>query len=174
MWGAAAPDLPEGARCVMVVGSPAGTADTSAALSARADRVLFVGYGDLTAEGMADRLDERLQDPPPVRSLGVGEDVEPGDLTGQGMSIADALSPGTAVRLDRLDVLLADVDREPAFEFVHSLAEGCARASASMHVHLAVDAVDDRTVVALSTLMDAVVDVADDSVTVRPALTEAE
>ena len=43
-----------------------------------------------------------------------------------------------------------------------------------MHVHLAVDAVDDRTVVALSTLMDAVVNVADDSVTVRPALTEAE
>ena len=132
-----------------------------------------MGYGDLTAEGMRDQLEERLEDPPPVGALGVGEDVEPGDLTGQGMAVADALSPGTMVRLDRLDPLLADVDREPAFEFVHSLAEGCARASASMHVHLAVDAVDDRTVVALSTLMDAVV-VADDSVTARPALTEAE
>ena len=174
MWGAAAPDLPEGARCVMVVGSPAGAADASAALAARADRVLFVGYGDLTAEGMGDRLDERLEDPPPVRSLGVGEDVEPGDLTGQGMAVADALSPGTAVCLDRLDALLADVDREAAFAFVHSLAEGCVRASASMHVHLAVDAVDKRSVAALSTLMDAVVDVADDSVTVRPALSEAE
>ena len=78
------------------------------------------------------------------------------------------------VRLDRLDALLADVDRGPAFEFVHSLAEGFGRASASMHVHLADDAVEDRTVVALSTLMDAFVDFADDSVTVRPALTEAE
>ena len=158
----------------MVVGSPAGAGDASAVLAARADRILFVGYGDLTADGMGDRLEERLEDPPPVRSLGVGEAVEPGDLTGQGMAVVDALSPGTAVRLDRLDALLADVDREPAFEFVHSLAEGCARASASMHVHLAVDAVDDRTVVALSTLMDAVVDVADDSVTVRPALTGAD
>ena len=174
MWGAAAPDLPEGARCVMVVGSPAGAADASAALAARADRVLFVGYGDLTAEGMGDRLDERLEEPPPVRSLGVGEDVEPGDLTGQGMALVDALSPGTTVCLDRLDALVADVDRKSVFEFVHSLAEGCARASASMHVHLSVDAVDDRTAVALSTLMDAVVDVADDSVMVRPALTEAE
>jgi len=158
----------------MVVGSPAGAADASAALAARADRVLYVGYGDLTAEGMTDRLEERLEDPPPVRSLGVGEDVEPGDLTGQGLAVADALAPGTAVCLDRLDALIADVDREPAFEFVHSLAEGCARASASMHVHLAVDAVDDRTAVALSTVMDAVVDIADERVTVRPALTEAE
>jgi len=136
--------------------------------------VLFVGYGDSTADAFRDRLAWVVDAPPPVRGLGVGEDVEAGDLTGQGIAVAEAFSPETAVCLDGIDVLLEDLDREPVFQFVHSLAERCAQAGATMHLHVDPDAVDDRAVAALSTLMDAVVHLEDDDVTVRPELTEKD
>jgi len=171
MWGTAEPDLPDGARSVMVL-APAGGGGECAALAARADRVLLVGYGTLTAERLRDRLADRADDPPPVRALGVGETVEPRDLTGQGIGVAEKLSPGTAVCVDGLGPLIRRVGREPVFQFVHTLAERCAQSSAAMHYHLDPETVDERAVAALSTLMDAVVDVAEESVTVRPELTE--
>lgn len=171
MWGSEAPTLPETARTVLVVAPSGSGADACAALSGRGERVLLVGYGGLTSTGLRDRLADRYDDPPPVRSLGLGDTVEPGDLTAQEIAISETLSPETTVCLDTFGVLLQYADREPVFQFVHSLAERCAEASASMHFHLDPDAVEPRTVTALSTLMDAVVRLEDDAVTVRPELT---
>ncbi|WP_254839938.1 DUF835 domain-containing protein [Natronomonas marina] len=171
MWGTDEPGLPESARTVLVLAPTMAGADACAALSGRGDRVLFVGYGGLTEADLRERFEERLAEAPPIRSLGVGEGVEPGDLTGQGITIEEALSPGTAVCFDSVGALLQYVDREQVFQFVHSLAERCAESSASMHFHLDPAAVDERTVSALSTLMDAVVRVEDDEVRVRPELT---
>jgi hypothetical protein len=172
MCGATTPELPAGAHSVLVLSSSG--ADTCAALAARADRVLLVGYGSLTAEGLRDRLDDRLEDPPPVRSLGVGEAVEAGDLTRQGIAVADSLSAEPAVCVGGFGRLLDRLDREPVFQFVHSLAERCARSSSTMHYHLDPATVDDRAVAALSTLMDAVVRVDEGTVTVQPELSDAE
>jgi hypothetical protein len=171
MWGSAAPELPEGTHSVLVLASASDGADACAGLAAGAERVLLVGYGNLTAEALRDRLESRAETGPPVRALGVGEDVDHGDLTRQGIAVAESLSPDTAVCVDGLGSLLGRADREPVFQFVHSLAERCAESSAAMHYHLDPAAVDDRSVAALSTLMDAVVRVEAESVEVRPELT---
>ncbi len=174
MWGSEEPALPETARTVMVLAPPEAGSDACAALAGPGGRVLLVGYGGLTAEALGERLADRYDDPPPVRSVGVGDGIEAGDLTAQGIAIAETLSPRTTVCLDSFGALFQFADREPVFQFVHGLAERCAEASASMHLHVDPDAVDERTVAALSTLMDAVVRVADDSVEVRPELTEKD
>lgn len=171
MWGSEEPDLPETARTVLVLAGAGSGSDACAALGGRGERVLLVGYGGLTAAGMRERLEDRFEDPPPVRSLGLGDNVETGDLTAQEIAIAETLSSGTAVCLDSFGVLLQYADPEAVFQFVHSLAERCAEASASMHFHLDPAAVEDQTFTALSTLMDAVVRVEDDAVQVRPELT---
>ena len=94
MWGSGSesPGVPDGARMVLVLGPSMSRGDACAALAGRRDRVLFVGYGGATEADLAGRLEERFEEPPPVRALGVGGDVEPGDLTGQGITIAEALS----------------------------------------------------------------------------------
>jgi hypothetical protein len=174
MWGSAAPELPAGTHTVLVVGSAGDGAGACAALAEGADRVLLVDYGDLTADGLRERLAAQSAEPPPVRALGVGEDVEPGDLTAQGIGVAESLSSDTAVCVDGLGTIVERVDRDPVFRFVHSLAERCARSSSAMHYHLDPATVEGRTVAALSTLMDAVVRVEDDAVAIRPALTDTD
>ena len=171
MWGPEDSGVPDGARMVLVLEPSMSRGDACAALAGRADRVLLVGYASVTETDLVERLEDRLEDPPPVRALGVGDDVEPSDLTGQGIAIAEALSPETVVCVDSLGVLLQYVDREQAFQFVHTLGERCAESAAAMHFHLDPAAVDERTVATLSLPMDAVVDVDGGDVTVRPELT---
>ena len=172
MWGSdsESPGVPNGARMVLVLEPSMSRGDACAALAGRRDRVLFVGYGDATEADLAGRLEERFEEPPPVRALG-GGGVEPDDLIGQGITIAEALSPGTAVCVDSLGALFQYADREQVFQLIHALGERCAESAAAMHVHLDPAAVDDRTVAVLSLLMDAVVDVESEAVTVRPELT---
>ena len=174
MWGSEDPPLPEDASMVLVLEPSMSRGDACAALAGRRDRVLFVGYGGTTEADLAGRLEERFEEPPPVRALGVGDDVEPGDLTGQGITIAEAMSPGTAVCVDSLGALFQYADREQVFQLIHALGERCAESAAAMHFHLDPAAVDDRTVAVLSLLMDAVVDVESEAVTVRPELTETD
>ena len=169
MWGSEGPDLPDEARMVLVLAQ--SSPSVCAALSGRGGRVLLVRYTNVTETDLVERLEDRLEDPPPVRALGVGDDVEPSDLTGQGIAIAEALSPETVVCVDPLGALLQYVDREQAFQFVHTLGERCAESSSAMHFHLNPAAVDERTVATLSLPMDAVVDVDGGDVTVRPELT---
>ena len=165
------PELPDDARTVLVLSSATAGSGACTALADRGERVLLVGYAGTTAEDLRERLAERFEEPPPVRSLGVGDGVEHGDLTAQEITITEALSPGTAVCFDPFGALLQYTDREQVFQFVHGLAERCAESSATMHFHLDPAAVDERTVAALSTLMDAVVDVDGGDATVRPELT---
>jgi hypothetical protein len=61
-------------------------------------------------------------------------------------------------------------DRERSFQFVHSLTERCAAAPAGIHYHLDPETTDERTVAAVSMLMDAVVDIEADELRVRPEL----
>jgi len=171
MWGSEGPDLPDEARLVLVLTPSLSGQNACAALSGAGSRVLLVGYAGVTEADLLERLEDRLEDPPPVRALGVGGGVEPSDLTGQGITIEEALSPGTAVCVDSLGALLQYADREQVFQFIHTLGERCAESSAAMHFHLDPAAVDDRTVAAVSLLMDAVVDVESEAVTVRPELT---
>jgi hypothetical protein len=172
MWGSEGPDLPDEARMVLVLAQ--SSPGVCAALSGRGGRVLLVRYTNVTETDLVERLEDRFEDPPPVRALGVGDDVEPSDLTGQGIAIAEALSPETVVCVDSLGALLQYVDREQAFQFVHTLGERCAESSSAMHFHLDPAAVDERTVATLSLPMDAVVDVDGGDVTVRPELTETD
>ena len=169
MWGSEGPDLPDEARMVLVLAQ--SSPGVCAALSGRGGRVLLIQYANVTETDLVERLEDRFEDPPPVRALGVGDDVEPSDLTGQGIAIAEALSPETVVCVDSLGALLQYVNREQAFQFVHTLGERCAESSAAMHFHLDPAAVDERTVATLSLPMDAVVDVDGGDVTVRPELT---
>ena len=141
MWGSEGPDLPDEARMVLVLAQ--SSPGVCAALSGRGGRVLLVRYTNVTET----------------------------DLVGQGIAIAEALSPETVVCVDSLGALLQYVDREQAFQFVHTLGERCAESSSAMHFHLDPAAVDERTVATLSLLMDAVVDVDGGNVTVRPELT---
>ena len=169
MWGSEGPDLPDEARMVLVLAQ--SSPDACAALSGRGGRVLLVRYTNVAETDLVERLEDRFEDPPPVRALGVGDDIEPSDLTGQGIAIAEALSPETVVCVDSLGALLQYVDREQAFQFVHTLGERCAESSSAMHFHLDPAAVDERTVATLSLPMDAVVDVDGGDITVRPELT---
>ena len=171
MWDSDEPELPETARTVLVLAPTMAGSDPCAALAGRGDRVLLVGYGSVTEAHVRERLEERFEEPPPVRSLGVGDGVEHGDLTAQEITITEALSPGTAVCFDPFGALLQYTDREQAFQFVHTLGERCAESAAAMHFHLDPAAVDERTVATLSLPMDAVVDVDGGDVTVRPELT---
>ncbi|PSQ13317.1 hypothetical protein BRC99_04035 [Halobacteriales archaeon QS_7_69_60] len=165
------PELPDDARTVLVLSSATTGSEACTALAGRGERVLLVGYAGTTAEDLRERLAGRFEEPPPVRALDVGGEVELSDLTGQGITVAEALSPETTVCFDSLGALLQYTDLEQVFQFVHSLAERCAASSATMHVHLDPAAVDDRAVAALSTLADAVVDVEAGATTLQPELT---
>ncbi|MUV85669.1 hypothetical protein GJ631_03515 [Natronomonas sp. CBA1123] len=167
--------VPEDASTVLVR-SPAieGVTPVCAGLSERSERVLLVGYAGSNVESLRTRLAERSTDPPPVRELDVGTDVEPSDLTGLGIAVAESLRPDTAVCFDSLTAMLQYADRERAFQFLHALGERCASAEATAHFHLDPEAADETTTAALSTLVDVVVDTEDETVSVRPELTEKD
>jgi hypothetical protein len=167
--------VPEDASTILVR-SPAieGVTPVCAGLSERSQRVLLVGYAGSNVEGLRSRLADGNADPPPVRELDVGTDVDPADLTGLGIAIAESLGPDTAVCFDSLTAMLQYADRERAFQFLHALGERCASAASTVHLHLDPEAADETTVAALSTVVDAVVDTEAETVSVRPELTEKD
>jgi hypothetical protein len=164
-------EIPDDATTVLVL-SPTidGDAGVCSALSARAKKVHLVGYAGADPATLRERLAADGSDGPRIDTLDIGADVEPNDLTGQGIAIAEALNAGTEVCFDSLTALLQYADRERAFQFLHSLGERCAAASATIHYHLDPATTDEKTVAAMSTLMDAVVDTEAGELRVRPEL----
>ncbi|WP_336134944.1 DUF7504 family protein [Natronomonas amylolytica] len=163
--------IPDDATTVLVL-SPTIDSDAGvcSALSARAKDILLVGYAGADVATLRERLAADGSEGPRIDTLDIGTDVEPNDLTGQGIAITEALSAGTEVCFDSLTALLQYADRERSFQFLHSLGERCVDASATIHYHLDPATTDDRTVAALSMLMDAVVDTEADELRVRPEL----
>jgi hypothetical protein len=164
-------EIPDEATKVLVL-SPSidGDADVCSALSARAKDVLLVGYAGADAATLQEEFAADGVDAPRIDVLDIGTDVEPNDLTGQGIAIAEAVTADTEVCFDSLTALLQYADRERAFRFLHSLGERCTAASAGVHYHLDPETADAKTVAAVSTLMDAVVDTEAGELQVRPEL----
>ena len=106
MFDSDEPELPDDARTVLVLSSATTGSEACTALAGRGERVLLVGYAGTTAEDLRERLAERFEEPPPVRALDVGGGVELSDLTGQGITVAEALSSETTVCFDSLGALL--------------------------------------------------------------------
>ncbi|WP_276273457.1 DUF7504 family protein [Haloarcula litorea] len=93
----------------------------------------------------------------------------PADLTGLGIALSRALSSHDDVTccFDSLTALLQYADRETAFEFLHAVTAQLYAADATAHVHLDPTVHDDRTVDALASLFNALVDVTGDTREVR-------
>ena len=93
----------------------------------------------------------------------------PDDLTGLGITLSRALSTheDAVVCFDSLTALLQHVDRETAYEFLNALTGHLYAADASAHFHLDPGAHDARTVDALASLFDAIVEREDGKWTVR-------
>lgn len=86
----------------------------------------------------------------------------PGDLTGLGITLQNALEGwegDVALCFDSLTSLLQYVDLETAYEFLHVLTGRLYAQDVVAHFHIDPEAHDDRTVAALTSLMDAVVSV---------------
>ncbi|MEF8842359.1 MAG: hypothetical protein V5A62_12165 [Haloarculaceae archaeon] len=88
----------------------------------------------------------------------------PGDLTGLGVRIRQALSswaddPGpTELCFHDLETLVEHVDARAAFRFCHAVIRHIRSTDARSHFHLAPDAVDERTLHTLRPLFDRVED----------------
>lgn len=184
--------IPEAAAAVLVLApTVAGGNQPCAELCHRGERVVLLGYAGADAASLERRLAARVtggdegvgpgddgggtdadRPAPPVHELGVGRDVEPGDLTGQGIAIADAVGPGTVVCYDSVTALLQYADTRRVVRYLQSLIERCLRESASIHLHLDPTTTDERTVAAVAMLVDAVV--REGTATVRPGLTEKD
>jgi hypothetical protein len=86
--------------------------------------------------------------------------VAPDDLTGVGIAVGRYLDrwDGTpVVCVDSLTTLLAHVDQDRLFRFMHTLTGRFVAAGAAAHVHLDPSTQDERTVATLATLFDTVV-----------------
>jgi hypothetical protein len=107
-------------------------------------------------------------DPGPGPGFGFGPWIatvpSPGDLTGLGVRIGQALSAwadeDVPVELcfHSLTTLLQYVDERAAFRFCHALTRRVATTGATSHFHLDPDVVDDRAVNTLASLFDRVED----------------
>ncbi|WP_324665097.1 DUF7504 family protein [Haloarcula sediminis] len=84
----------------------------------------------------------------------------PEDLTALGITLSQALSThdDAVVCFDSLTVLLQYVDTERAYEFLNALTGQLYAADAEAHFHLDPAAHDTRTVDALASLFDAIVE----------------
>lgn len=93
----------------------------------------------------------------------------PDDLTGLGITLSQALSTheDAVVCFDSLTVLLRYVDTETAYEFLNVLTGHLYAADARAHFHLDPTTHDTRTVDALASLFDAIVEREDDAWSVR-------
>lgn len=99
--------------------------------------------------------------------------ASPTDLTGLGIAITEHLQRWadndyrTMVCFDSLTAMLQYVDVETAYEFLHLLTGRLYAVDAVAHFHMDPGAHDARTVAALLSLCDAVVDLRGDRPTVR-------
>jgi len=93
----------------------------------------------------------------------------PDDLTGLGITLSQALSTheNAVVCFDSLTVLLQYVDTETAYEFLNALTGHLYAAGARAHFHIDPTAHDTRTVDALASLFDAIVEREDGAWSVR-------
>lgn len=172
--------IPDAAAAVLVLApTVAGGNESCAKLCRRGDRVVLVGYAGADAASLERRIAARTdgdaatdQDDYAIHEIAIGGDVDPGDLTGQAIAIGDAVSPGAVVCYDSVTALLQYADRRRVVQYLQSLIERCIRDSASIHLHLDPSTTDERTVAAVSMLVDAVVEAG--TVTVRPELTEKD
>ncbi|MFB6146707.1 MAG: hypothetical protein ABEJ08_03375 [Halobacteriaceae archaeon] len=96
---------------------------------------------------------------------------DPSNLTRFGVTMVEALKElkgqQPAVCVHSLSALLQYADVEQVFQFVSVLHNHFEEAGATAHVHMDPDAHDDRTLITLEQLFDAVVEVTDGDVTVR-------
>lgn len=99
----------------------------------------------------------------------------PNDLTGLGIRITEFLTNWNgsedggdiAVCFDSLTALLQYVELETAYEFLHIITGRLTAVDATAHFHMDPGAHDDQTIESIVSLMDAAVEVTDDSHEVR-------
>jgi len=91
------------------------------------------------------------------------------DLTGLGVTLSQTISAHEDIVLcfDSLTVLMQYVDRETAYEFLNAVTGHLYAADARAHFHLDPTAHDRRTVDALASLFDAIVEREDGEWSVR-------
>ena len=124
------------------------------------DSTRSVAAGDPTTDGGPGHVG-------PVETVS-----NPNDLTGLGIRITEFLTRWdddrrTVVCFDSLTALLQYVELETAYEFLHIITGRLATVDAVAHFHMDPGAHDDRTVESVVSLMDAVVEVAEDGNYVR-------
>ena len=100
----------------------------------------------------------------------------PADLTQLGIEIGDALEgrEQVSVCFDSLTTTLQYADYTDVYEFLHAVTGRLRAADARTHAHINPIAHDDQVLAGLSTLFDARVEVAGESLSVdaRPLLTD--
>lgn len=173
--------------CATRLGSSPGDAPRNALLvtldetpDQRLDAVLQGGAGQSgdvavvccdetrSAAAASGRADGPSPAPGPGPGFGFGPWVEtvpsPGDLTGLGVRIGQALSAWAdddrpvELCFHSLTTLLQFVDERAAFRFCHALTRRVTTTGASSHFHLDPDVVDERAVNTLASLFDRVED----------------
>jgi len=94
----------------------------------------------------------------------------PSDLTGLGIRIGKYLSrweEEPVVCVDSLTAMLQYVDVQTAYEFLHAITGQLYAADARAHFHIDPNAHDTETVAAITTLFDAVVELAGEEPEIR-------
>lgn len=167
--------------CAERLSSPPGTASTNALLvtldgvpDRRIDAVLRRGTGHSGEVGVVccDRSRSAAASSGAQDGHGPGFGFgpwvatvsSPGDLTGLGVRIGQALSAWAdddepvELCFHSLTTLLQYADERAAFRFCHALTRHLAASGASSHFHLDPAVVDERTLATLSSLFDRVED----------------
>ncbi|RXK51294.1 DUF7504 family protein [Halorientalis pallida] len=96
---------------------------------------------------------------PPAEHYHVQRLTDPGDLTGLGIALNDALGEWAAAGdvtlcFDSLSILLQYADTERVFRFLHMLTNRLTELGASAHFHLDPAAHDEQTVAQLAQAFD--------------------
>ena len=166
-------DVPVALVCAPSMGSEDGCVELLSAATAETT-VLWVTYtrpprdcieqyravgapGSLTVIAVGDMPTDAPADAGDVTVKSVST---PDDLTGLGITLSQALSTheDAIVCFDSLTVLLQYVDHETAYEFLNAVTGHLYAADARAHFHLDPNAHEARTVDALASLFDAIVE----------------
>ena len=105
----------------------------------------------------------------PIDTFSLATVPEATDLTGIGLTVSEYLSEWhgdgnqIVVCFDTLDPIVADVNPELAFRFIHTLTAQFRRVDALAHFHLDPEAHDEATIKTLLPLFDAVIEVDEES-----------
>lgn len=164
--------------CAERISSPAGTGSSNALLitldetpDRRFDTVVRHGMGQPANVGIVccdQTRSTASTQPTHGPEVGPGPWIttvsSPGDLTGLGLRIQQALSawadePGPIeLCFHSLTTLCQSVDERAVFRFCHTVTRHLDASGASAHFHLDPEAVDEQTVAMLSALFDRVED----------------